>query len=82
MQIVIIRVLNYIFTFLLLGLCEMENGQGNIVLDIEESRGSRKYFYSFDKIQFVAVIKELPHFHVMYIDWSRGTYIDDPMSSG
>lgn len=40
----------------------METGQGNIVLDIEESRGSREYFYLFffpsiNKIQFVMVIK-------------------------
>lgn len=38
----------------------METGQGNIVLDIEESRGSRKYIYFFNKIQFVKAIKEDP----------------------
>jgi hypothetical protein len=36
----------------------METGQGNIVLDIEESRGSREYLF-FNKIQFVtAIIKD------------------------
>lgn len=33
----------------------METGQGNIVLDIEESRGSRKYFlflYAIYSIKF------------------------------
>lgn len=31
---------NILFSFA--GLCEVETGQSNIILDIEESRGSRK----------------------------------------
>jgi len=30
------------YIYLVSGLCEVETGQSNIILDIEESRGSRK----------------------------------------
>lgn len=46
-KIMIGHVLNRAHFYYILGLCEMETGQGNIVLDIEESRGSRKYIYLF-----------------------------------
>lgn len=59
-KIMIGHVLNRAHFYYILGLCEMETGQGNIVLDIEESRGSRKYIFFFNKIQFVKAIKEDP----------------------
>lgn len=31
-----------VYPSLFTGLCEVENGKSNIILDIEESRGSRK----------------------------------------
>jgi hypothetical protein len=32
-------------SFVVTGLCEVETGQSNIILDIEESRGTRKIFF-------------------------------------
>lgn len=47
-----------LFIFFFSGLCEVENGQSNIILDIEESRGSCKYYiiYFSNYYQFITLI--------------------------
>ena len=41
----------------------METGQSNIILDIEESRGTRKFF--FRHCLYYSVIKVLRNYYVM-----------------
>jgi len=43
-------------TSFVLGLCEVETGQSNIILDIEESRGTRKFFFRLYLYYFVTKV--------------------------
>jgi predicted Zn-dependent protease len=50
------------------GLCEVETGQSNIILDIEESRGTRKFNFQIFSIQFSTYVAIVPLFKLHAIE--------------